>query len=69
MADEALAFDKWVEEMGWAAKWEARGEAQGEARGEARGETTGWKKAIALLKQGHTVEDLERMSPSTPNSN
>ena len=29
MTDEILAFDQWVEEMGWAAKWEARGEARG----------------------------------------
>jgi hypothetical protein len=55
MADEVLAFDKWVEETGWAAKREARGEVQGEK--------TGWEKALKLLKQGHTVEELERMSP------
>jgi hypothetical protein len=83
MADEVLAFDKWVEEMGWAAKWEARGRAEGEAKGEARGEArgeakgeargkalgekTGWGKALELLKQGYTVEELERMSPSAPN--
>jgi hypothetical protein len=58
MTDEALAFDKWVEEMGWAAKWEAQGKK------------TAWKEAIELLKQGYTVEELERMSPSSsPNSN
>jgi hypothetical protein len=72
MSDEIAAFDQWVEEMGWAAKWRAEGaaegEVRGEARGEARGEKTGWKKAIDLLKQGHTVEDLERMSPSAPSS-
>jgi hypothetical protein len=59
MADEVLAFDRWVEEMGWAAKWEA----QGEVIGEARGGENAWKKAIELLKQGYTVEELERMSP------
>ncbi|MDR3122710.1 MAG: hypothetical protein LBU16_02900 [Treponema sp.] len=56
MADEVLAFDKWVEEMGWAAKWEAQGEK------------TGWEKALKLLKQGHTVEELERMSPPVSKS-
>jgi hypothetical protein len=60
MGGEALAFDKWVEEMGWAARWRAEGKAEGEARGKKNA----WKEAIDLLKQGHTVEDLERMSPS-----
>jgi predicted transposase YdaD len=73
MADEVLAFDQWVEEMGWAAKWRAEGEARGEERGEARGEARGkkkaWEEAIAFLKQGHTVEELERMIPSTSNNN
>jgi hypothetical protein len=67
MSDEIAAFDQWVEEMGWAAKWEARGKELGEARGKALGEKTGWGKALELLKQGYTVEELERMGPSTPN--
>jgi hypothetical protein len=52
-----------MEELGLAAKWEKRGEARGEIRGEARGEKNAWQKAIELLKQGYTVEQLERMSP------
>jgi hypothetical protein len=56
MADEAVAFDRLVEKMGWAAKWEARGEAKGRAEGEvlgeARGKKSAWKEAIDLLKQG-----------------
>jgi hypothetical protein len=55
MANEGLPFDKWVEETGLAAKWRAEGEA--------RGKKTAWKEAIDLIKQGHTVEELERMSP------
>jgi hypothetical protein len=60
MAKDKLPFDKWVEETGLAAKWEANGEA--------RGEKTGWEKALKLLKQGHTVEELERMAPPVPGS-
>jgi hypothetical protein len=65
MAEEGLPFDKWVEETGLAAKWEA----QGMAIGETLGEKTGWEKALKLLKQGYTVEELERMSPPAPHSN
>jgi hypothetical protein len=57
MAKDELPFDKLIEEMGLAAKWEARGEKNG------------LKKALEFLKQGHTVEDLERMIPPAPNSN
>jgi hypothetical protein len=64
MAKRGLPFDRWVEETGLAAKWEARGRADGEARGEQNA----WKKAIELMKQGHTVEELERMSPPLPSS-
>jgi hypothetical protein len=63
MADEVLAFDQWVEEMGWAAKWRA----EGEARGKARGKKDAWKEAIDLLKQGYTVEELEQMNPLSSN--
>jgi hypothetical protein len=70
MGDEEVSFDELMEELGLAAKWEARGiaigKAQGEARGEARGKKTGWEEVIALLKQGHTVEELERMGPPAP---
>jgi hypothetical protein len=67
MADGALPFDELMEELGLTAKWEKRGEARGEARGitigEVRGEKNAWQKAIELLKQGYTVEQLERMTP------
>jgi hypothetical protein len=63
MADEGLPFDRLVEEIGLAAKLRAEGRIEGEARGEARGEKNGWEKALKFLKQGHTVEELERMSP------
>jgi hypothetical protein len=64
MAKDELPFDKLIEEMGLAAKWEARGEANGEARGEK----TGWEKALKFLEEGHTVEELKRMSPPVPNN-
>jgi primase-polymerase (primpol)-like protein len=51
MAKDELPFDKWIEETGLAAKWRAEGKE------------TAWKEAIDLIKQGHTVEELERMSP------
>jgi hypothetical protein len=70
MAKEKLPFDRWVEETGLAAKWEAQGKAQGvaigEARGVVRGKKDGLATAVALLKQGCTVEDLERMIPDIP---
>jgi hypothetical protein len=52
MADKELTLDEVLEEAGLTAKWEKRGEK------------TGWEKAIELLKQGYTVEQLEQMSPS-----
>jgi hypothetical protein len=54
MANEGLPFDKWVEETGLAAKWRAEGRVEGKK--------DALKETIAFLKQGHTVEDLERMS-------
>jgi hypothetical protein len=39
------------------------GEARGEARGVTIGEKNAWQKAIELLKQGYTVEQLEQMRP------
>jgi hypothetical protein len=57
MAKDELPFDRWVEETGLAAKWEARGEKNG------------LKKALMFLEEGHTVEELKRMIPPTPNSN
>jgi hypothetical protein len=38
------------------------------AEGETRGGQNAWKKAIELMKQGHTVEELERMTPPVPGS-
>jgi hypothetical protein len=60
MADTELTLDEVLEEAGLTAKWEKRGEA----KGVAIGEKTGWEKAIELLKQGYTVEQLEQMNPS-----
>jgi hypothetical protein len=62
MADGALPFNELMEELGLTAEWERRGEA----RGEAKGEKNGWEKAIGLLKQGYTLEQLEQMSPGGP---
>jgi hypothetical protein len=59
MADGVLPIDELMEELGLAAKWEKRGEV----RGEALGEKNAWQKAIELLKQGYTVEQLEQMTP------
>ncbi|MDR1128853.1 MAG: hypothetical protein LBL20_06035 [Treponema sp.] len=56
MAKDKLPFDKLLEEMGLVAKWEANGEK------------IGWEKALKFLKQGHTVEELERMTPLAPNN-
>jgi hypothetical protein len=64
MADEGLPFDRLIEEMGLAAKWEARGKTEGKAQGKKEA----WKEAIELLKQGYTVEELERMNPPVPTS-
>jgi hypothetical protein len=49
-----------LEEMGLIAKWRAEGKKDAWQEG--------WKGAIELLKQGHTVEELERMSPPVPTS-
>jgi hypothetical protein len=68
MADGALPFDELMEELGLTAKWEKRGEVIGEAKGEAKGEKTGWEKAIGLLRQGYTLEQLEQMNPDGPAS-
>jgi hypothetical protein len=62
MAEEGLPFDKWVEETGLAAKWRAEGKTEGEAIGKK----TALEETIAFLKQGHTVEDLERMISPAP---
>jgi hypothetical protein len=63
MADRKLTLDEVLEKIGLTAEWEKRGEARGEARGVAIGEKTGWEKAVELLRQGYTLEQLEQMSP------
>jgi hypothetical protein len=55
MVKEEVTLEEVLEEVGLTAKWEKRGEA--------RGEKTGWEKAIELLKQGYTLEQLEQMNP------
>jgi hypothetical protein len=59
MAKERKTLEEVLERTGLTAEWERRGEA----RGKAIGEKTAWQKAIELLKQGYTVEQLERMQP------
>jgi hypothetical protein len=65
MAKEGVTLEEMLEEIGLTAKWEKRGEAKGVAIGEARGvaigKKTGLEEAIKLLKQGHTVDELEQM--------
>jgi hypothetical protein len=55
MRKKKLTLQDVLEEFGYAVEWEQRGKAQGEK--------TAWEKAINLLKQGYTVEQLERMDP------
>jgi hypothetical protein len=62
MAKRGLPFDRLIEEMGLAAKLRAEGRADGEARGEK----TGWEKALKFLEEGHTVEELKKMTPPVP---
>jgi hypothetical protein len=65
MANRKLTLDEVLEKVGLTAEWEKRGELKGEARGVAIGEKNGWGKAIELLKQGYTLEQLEQMSPGS----
>jgi hypothetical protein len=74
MAEGQITLEEALEKAGLTAKWEKRGEAKGisigEAKGisigEAKGEKNAWEKAIKLLRQGYTVEQLERMKPGAP---
>jgi hypothetical protein len=59
MRKKKLTLHDVLEKSGLTAEWERRGEV----RGEALGEKTAWEKAISLLKQGYTVEQLEQMDP------
>ena len=51
------------------ARGAALGEARGAALGEAKGKQIGWEKAIGLLKEGYTVDQLEQMSRPFPAEN
>ncbi|MDR0710025.1 MAG: hypothetical protein LBF77_08170 [Spirochaetaceae bacterium] len=62
MGERKIALNEVLEKIGLTAEWERRGEA----RGEARGEKNGWEKAIGLLKEGYTLEQLEQMTPGAP---
>jgi hypothetical protein len=72
---EEAKFYEVMKEAGLTAKWEDRarvegrviGEAIGEAQGRAIGEKTAWEKVVSLMKQGDTVEQLERMAPGGVN--
>jgi hypothetical protein len=59
MRKKKLTLDEVLEKSGLTAKWEQRGVAMGEAIGKKTGRT----EVIALLKQGYTVEQIERMDP------
>jgi hypothetical protein len=60
MANGELTPEEVLEKAGLTTKREKRGEA----KGEAKGEKNAWRKAIELLKQGCTVEQLEQMTPA-----
>jgi hypothetical protein len=62
MANGEVTLEEVLEKAGLIAKWEKRGEV----KGEARGKKNGWEEAIGLLKQGYTLDQLERMSPGGP---
>jgi hypothetical protein len=69
-SEEAKFFEV-MKEAGLTAKWEERGRIEGKAEGRAIGEAQGraigersaWEKLVSLMKQGYTVEQLERMAP------
>ena len=49
---ERITFDEVVEKAGLTAKWVAQGEK------------TAWERVIALMREGYTADELERMAPS-----
>jgi hypothetical protein len=55
MRKKKLTLEDVLEESGMTVEWEQKGEA--------RGKKVGWERAISLLKQGYTVEQLEKMDP------
>jgi hypothetical protein len=62
MGERKLTLNEVLEKTGLTAEWEKRGEV----KGEAIGEKNGWEKAMDLLRQGYTLEQLEQMSPGSP---
>jgi hypothetical protein len=60
---EEVKFFEVMKEAGLTAKWEERGRIEGKAEGRAIGERSAWEKLVSLMKQGYTVEQLERMAP------
>jgi hypothetical protein len=66
--DRGVAIGESIGESRGVAIGEARGETRGVAIGKAQGKKTGWEEVIGLLKQGYTVDQLERMSPVDPAS-
>jgi hypothetical protein len=59
MGKKKLTLTDVLVESGLTAEWEKRGEAIGKAQGGK----AAWEMAISLLKQGYTVEQLEKMDP------
>ncbi|MDR1096064.1 MAG: hypothetical protein LBL31_06720 [Spirochaetaceae bacterium] len=53
---EEAKFYETMKKAGLTAKWEAQVRAEGEQ--------TAWEKVVSLLKQGYTVDQLERMVPA-----
>lgn len=58
MKNKKVTLEEVLEKIGLTAEWEKRGES--------RGKQTGWEEVIGLLKQGYTVDQLERMNPGEP---
>ena len=65
MADrrKGVTLNEVLEKAGLTVEWETRGKAIGEVQGKAIGAKIAWGKIIALLKEGYTVDQLERMDP------
>jgi hypothetical protein len=53
MKKKKLTLNEVLEKSGMTAEWEKRGKR------------TAWEEAISLLKQGYTVEQLEKIDPAT----
>jgi hypothetical protein len=59
MGKKRLTLHDVLEESGMTAEWEERGRGQSVVQGGK----AAWERAIDLLKQGYTVEQLEQMDP------